>query len=233
MPTNRVTPHSATPQGSSPAGDLRDVWQTIAAPSRLNFVLALAAACLIAALAPVLVLRRSATYQSQATLLIDQPTALAAAGDGGFVEKLSRLRLKYSGIATTDAILEPAAASSGIPVGILRDSVQVITPPTTLTLVVAAKSSTREASRASATAVAKELIAFVSAEETTYNIAPANRFEFRLVNAAGQGRKIGPSPDSARSASLFGGLVGLAGAYVALQLVTARRRNGPAALGTN
>jgi hypothetical protein len=228
-----VTPLSATPQAPSSAGDLGSVWQAIATPSRLNFVLALTAACLIAALAPVLVLRRSATYQSQATLLIDQPTALATAGDGGFVEKLSRLRLKYSGIATTDVILEPAAASSGIPVGALRGSVHVLTPPTTLTLVVVASGRTPEASRVRSTAVANELIAFVTAEETTYNIAPANRFEFRLVNAAGQGTKVGPSSDSARSASLFGGLVGLAGAYVALQLVTARRRNGSAAPGTS
>lgn len=209
------------------------IWQIIGAPSRLNFVLALTAACLIAALAPVMVLRRSPTYQSQATLLIDQPTALAAAGDGGFVEKLSRLRLKYSGIATTDAILEPAAASADTSVAALRNSIQVLNPATTLTLVVVATARDGEVSRIRADAVAEGLSDFVVAEHNSYDIPPPNRFEFRLVNSASRGTRVGPSAGSARSASLFGGLVGLAGAYVVLQLATARRRrNGSAPSGT-
>lgn len=234
MPSSPVPPGPPTGAGSpATASELGSVWHIIGAPSRLNFVLAFAAACLIAALAPVVVLRQSPTYQSQATLLIDQPSALAAAGDGGFVEKLSRLRLKYSGIANTDAILKPAAASAGTSVSALRGSVQVLTPATTLTLVVVATGRDGEISRVRANAVANELIAFVVAEHDAYHIPPPNRFEFRLVNAASQGTKVGPSASSARSASLFGGLVGLAGAYVVLQLATSpRRRNGSGSFGT-
>lgn len=233
---NREEPVPVPSRMTSEGGDARELgsglgqsslWQTLAMPSRANFLVALIVASLIAALAPAVVLRRSATYESQATLLIDQPFSLATAGDGGIVEKLSRLRLKYSGLADTSALLEPAATELDTSLGALRDGSRVLTPQNTLTLVVIGSSSDADTSRLWANAVAAALIRYVVDEHDRYAVPAANRFQLSLVNEAGPGTKVSPDARSARAASLLGGLVGLLLAYVALQLFTSRGRPEP------
>ncbi len=231
MPS-RVTKEGGRDSDLSPAPGQATVWETIAVPSRANFLLALIVASLIAALAPAVVLGRSATYESQATLLIDQPLSLATAGDGGIVEKLSRLRLKYSGLADTTALLEPAATDLDTSVAALRDGSRVLTPENTLTLVVVGSGPDADTSRVRANAVAAALIGYVINEHELNAIPAVDRFELRLVNEATSGARVSPDARSARAASLLGGLLGLLIAYVALQLLTSRRRLEPGPPGT-
>ena len=149
--------------------------------------------------------------------------AIATAHDDSPILKLNVLRLKYSSLASTPAILDPAARASGLR---LSDVQKAATFPTgaALVLVVAARTGSPTLSQRVANAVADEIPLYVQHEHDEYNIPAPDRFIITVVGHAYRGRKVAPSWSKAETAAIAAGLGGLALAYVVLQLISGTRR---------
>lgn len=173
---------------------------------------------LVAAIVAVSVLRAPAEYQSQAVLVIDNPLALATAGDDGTINKLERLRSKYATLANTAAIAGPAGEQLGRPVGQVIGATDVIVTPAALSLVVIGRAGDSSGARELTEAMAAAIVEFVAQEHLDNNVPPVDRFAFRVVQPASPGFKTYPSRDRATTSALIAFAVVLGGAYVALQL---------------
>jgi hypothetical protein len=198
-------------------------WDAVLVPSVRNFLFALACGLLLAAASAGLVLGQSAQYYSQATVLIDNPLAIATAHDDAPILKLNALRLKYASLANTPAILVPAAQAAGLPVAEI-DRAATFPSGAALVLLVAAKTGSPRLSTQVAEAVANQIVLYVQHEHEQYNIPAQDRFVFTVVGHAYNGRKVSPSRSRAATTALGVGLGGLAIAYLILQLVTGPRR---------
>jgi hypothetical protein len=178
---------------------------------------------LVAAAAAVLVLAGSKTYESRAALLLDQPRAIAASQSEGYVTKLVRLRSKYASLATTDAVLEGAAASTGLRIGRLRRETFATAPDASMLLVIGGRSDAGAVAAREATAVARSLIEYVDDEQSAL---PADeRLTLRVVTPARPGGRVAPTTGRVLTVGLVGGAVAAVLTYVALALFRAVRRN--------
>lgn len=184
-----------------------------------NFTYALLAAVLAAGLSAAVTLRAPAEYRSAAVLLIDNPLALATAGDDATVNKLQQLRGKYAALANTELIAAPVADELGMSVGAVIDSTVVEPTPATLSLLVTAKGDDAARTQALAAAMSTEIGTYVQAEHETYGVAQADRFSIRVVQEASPAIQTSPSSDRALSSAAVAFLVVLAVAYLALQLL--------------
>lgn len=184
-----------------------------------NFVLALCAASLVAAVSAGLVLRGSVVYEARTVLLIDSPLSLATAGDDGTIVKLERLRSKYATLAGTEEMADPVAAKVGLRPGQVITSTDVVPPPATLTLVVVARADKRTAAVDLSTAMSEQIIDYVAAEHVANNVPPQDRFLFRSVQPARFAAKITPTVADARTSALLGFGAALAVGYLILQLL--------------
>lgn len=179
-------------------------------------------ALLLAAIGAAVVLAGTPTYQSSATLVIDQPRAIAASGDASVIDKLSRLRYKYSGLVDTERITLPVAKQTGVPVDTVAKALYAEVDPLSLLLVVGARSTDASRSRSLAAAAASEVVAYVQQEQQTASIPPNERFTFAVVIPVMKVQKISPTSARAGAVAVALGLVGLGGTLGAVEL--ARRR---------
>ncbi len=186
-----------------------------------NFVLALIAAALVASVSAAMVLREPAVYESRAVLLIDNPLALATAGDEGTILKLDRLRIKYATLAHTEVIAGPVAKALDLPLGAVLGATDVVATPASLSLVVAARSGKPTAAVALAAAMSTGIVDFVVQEHEANHVPPNDRFVFRVVQPAKFAVKTAPLPRSARSSGAIAFVAALAVAYIGLQLLRA------------
>lgn len=184
-----------------------------------NLTYALLAAVLLAGLSAAVTLRAPAEYRSAAVLLIDNPLALATAGDDATVNKLQQLRGKYATLANTELIARPVADELGIGVGEVIGATEVQPTPATLSLLVTATGPDPGRARALAAAMSEEIGAFVQAEHATYGVAEADRFSIRVVQEASPATQTSPSSDRAVSSAALAFLVVVVLAYFALQLI--------------
>lgn len=198
-------------------------WDAITVASTANLIAAVIVSVVLAAGAGVLVLRQEPVFQSQATLLIDQPSAITLQLNDGVLVKLSLLRNKYVALATSSRVLEPAAEATGIPVEELA-TVRTFAPPNSLLILPVAQGPDRRLTQTLANAMADELAKYVTREQTEAGIAPADQITLTTIQTARLGVQVRPTTSHARSVALVTGGAALLGAYVVLQLVTARRR---------
>ena len=197
--------------------------EAVLRPSLRNFLVSVLTGLILAAAGAWVVLGRPSQYYSQATLLIDNPAAIATAHDDAPIVKLNVLRLKYASLAATPAIQGPASQASGLPLADIRKSF-TFPAGAALILVVAARTGNRTLSQRVANAIADEIPLYVRQEHDQYDVPVPDRFIFTVVGRAFPGRKVAPSWSKAETAAVAAGLGGLAVAYVALQLVTGLRR---------
>jgi uncharacterized protein involved in exopolysaccharide biosynthesis len=184
-----------------------------------NLTYALVASVLVAGLSAAVTLRAPAEYRSAAVLLIDNPLALASAGDDATENKLQQLRGKYATLANTELIAGPVADKLDMSVGAVIGATEVQPTPATLSLLVTAKGDDPARTQALAAAMSEEIGAYVQAEHETYGVAPADRFSIRVVQEATPAVQTSPSSDRALSSALVAFLVVLALAYFTLQLL--------------
>lgn len=184
-----------------------------------NLTLAIGAAALFAGLAALLVLRAPEQYESSAVLVIDNPFALATAGDEGTVNKLDKLRGKYVTLARTTAIAGPVADDLGIAPGAVIESTEVFAAPSTLALVVIGRAGTEQRAIARAAAMADGIVDYVVDEHEDNSVPPAHRFTFTVAEPADSARKTSPSTDRAMEAAAIAFALSLVTAYVVLQFV--------------
>ena len=187
------TTHGPAGPGAAWARTWPARWQR---PSRLQFLIVAIAVALgvaVGAAAALGVARSQPTYQSNATLLIDEPRAIAASNDGGIVDKLGRLRAFYADVVGSDVFAAPVAAQVGLPLGVVRAALTVNVPTNSLVLVVGTRTNNPTTSRLLAQAAAEALVTYVQQEQTRNSIPDAQRVTMTVITPAGTAAQIAPT----------------------------------------
>jgi capsular polysaccharide biosynthesis protein len=200
------------------------LWDAVSLPSPRNAAISIAVAAFCAMLAGVLSLVGSPTYESRATLSIGQPKALAESSDVGVLDKLDRLRLKYAALADTLPITRPVAARTHESPDAVRDDTTVVVGAESLLMFPTAHASTRTAARESAQVLAEEIVRYADRVQQRAGVPAAEQYDFSIIEPARTAKKISPTTRTAVGAAVFSAIVAVAIAYVALQVVSARRR---------
>src|SRR4051794_22957381 len=105
-------PDSGAP--GDPAGFYRPsrTWALLSRFSLANLLIALAAACIFAGVAGVVVLKEKAEYESASVIELHQAKVFTDSGPGP-VTKLNALRSRYASLAETQAVLAPVGTTVG------------------------------------------------------------------------------------------------------------------------
>jgi capsular polysaccharide biosynthesis protein len=222
FPSESFTPD----HGGAPTPDATDgwAWEAVRHPTIRNVAIAVVAAVLVGAIAIAAVLARPASYYSQATLLIDNPTQLAASADEGTIAKFSGLRAKYAALVDTPAIAAPVAKRLNIPIDKVYDATNTFLGVQSLVLVSSATAASPRQAQRIAQAVGDELSQYVQREHVRFNVPPPQRFTITVVNDAELGEKSTPTRRQALAVGVISGGLVLVGLYVLLELVGARRQ---------
>jgi hypothetical protein len=189
-------------------------------PGPLALLLAALVAVLAAAATGLIVRGSSSTFTSTALVSIDEPRAVAAAGDGGVIDKLSRLRFKYSGLVPTDKLAAPVAGRLGVPIAQVRGRLSATVSITDLLLRLSCTEPDAPSARRCSDALAASMVAFVTHEQSSNGIPPDQRIVMAQVQAAGPAVVRGPHRSRTIGAA---GIAGALGAAVVLG-VAARPR---------
>ena len=192
-------------------------------PGGRALVTGLIVGTVLAVLAVIVVLAGPSQYVSQATLLIDQPRALAASGSEGLVVKLSRLRVKYADLASADVVIDPVSQETGIRPADIRRETGAFAPPQTLTLVVTARSGDAERARQLSQAVAERLSTFTDQEQDSLDIPADQRVTLTVIDEAGRAAKAAPTAQRALTVGLLVFVFGTLVVAVGLPLLRDRR----------
>jgi capsular polysaccharide biosynthesis protein len=200
------------------------IWDAVTTPSAVNVAISVVLAAVFAAVTAVVTLSATPTYSSSATLAIDQPGAIARSADTGVIEKLDRLRLKYSGLVGTLPIERGVAASTGISVDDLDGHLSARVGPESLLIHPTATATKPATASRLADALADEITKYAASEQVRDGIPNDQRFVFEAVEPADHATKISPTAAAATALAALGALFGLGVAYVVLQVLTANRR---------
>lgn len=188
---------------------------------RLPLLLGAVTAVLVTALALVSLQSATATYRSTAVVSLDQPLAVAASGDAGVINKLSRLRFKYVGLIGTDRVAAPVAKRLGVPVTQVRGRLVAEARLDDLLIRVSGMATEPAEARRTADAVAAELQALIAAEQKAAKIPAAGQLQVQLIQPAVGAEKVSPRRSRSLAVALAAGL--LLGALVGAGLLLARR----------
>jgi capsular polysaccharide biosynthesis protein len=201
------------------------LWDTLKTFSLRSFIFAVALGILAAAGGAAVAMKRPAVYSANAQLLINQAKLVADSKDQGPLLKLSVLRLKYAGLATTPAIAGPAADSLGLPESQVAAAVTATATPNSLLLVVTSQSSTSSDARRIANAVGQSIIKYVSDEQQGIGVAPSDQYTFALVQPAVSAAKVQPTVSRSLQAAVGLGALALVLVYVIMQLISGGLRS--------
>jgi len=157
-------------------------------------VVSLVVGLVVAYIAAAATKQGAATFQSQAVLEIDQPTAIALSQDDGVIAKLSRLRYKYAGLITTETFATPVARKLGLPIGTVLGELYPIVDPSALVMAVGARTHDRAQAQELANAGAQELVDYTNSEQGALKVPEAAKISFTIVTPAPGAIKIAPSP---------------------------------------
>ena len=163
------------------------------------------------------------SWQSTALLSIDEPKAVAAAADGGIIEKLGRLRYVYIGLVGTDRIATPVAIRLGLDVAQVRSRISATASPTDLLVRVTGTASSAPGAQQTAEQLAGALVDYAARQQKDDGVAPAQRVVFAIVEHAQAPTRIAPRRSRALVASLLAAAVVGGGV---LLLLRRRRRRG-------
>ena len=189
----------------------------------LAVVLGLIVAALLSFTGARSVLRTPTTWSSTAVMLIDDPSALATAGDDGQLQKLDSLRLKYQALVSTDLIARPVAKQLHLPVGDVLGSVTVTVPYQSLLMDVTGTWSTPGVAQRLAQTTGEEVSRFVKYEAGVYNIPKVDRYTFHVIDSATAATGNRPSHADALTLAVGLGVAGFAVTFVATQFWRNRR----------
>jgi capsular polysaccharide biosynthesis protein len=202
----------------------RSRWiDALATPSLVHLIVAAVVAIPVAGLLATAVLQQNAVYASSATLILDQPAALAASNNEGYVLKLSRLRVKYGDLAGTRVLLDPVAERLNLDVGAVRRTSRVQVPPPSLLIFSGGVSGNPARAQQVAQTMAEEMIAYAEEEQRSAGVAPEQRIVLSVVTPAPPAQKIQPEASRAVRVAAIGGMVTLVVLYVLQRLLAALR----------
>ena len=198
-------------------------WELLSQFSLVNFIAALVAAGVLAGIAGVAVLKEKPTYESGAVIELHQPKIFTDAGPGP-VTKLNALRSRYAALADTQPVLAPIGQKLGLPPGQVGRSTEIVISGPSLLMKATARTGSRDQSQKMADAMADELSAYATKEQTDDKIAPADQVQLRVVQHSLPGVKVSPESSRAFATAAIVGLVVLAVVYTILQLTVGRTR---------
>ena len=226
VPTRRSDPTSNGAHTLAPGPrvvSLQGVWERLGTPLLRSVLLALLAGLLLAGLAGAVVVTRPATYRSQATLLLDEPGAVALAPDEGVLLKLSALRAKYAALADTTPILQGAARLSDLSLATVSADSQVSYGATALTMQAQGISSDPATARLVAQSLGQALALYVASEQTGLQVPSADRLTMTVIQPAGAPVKISPTNRRVAAVTILAFIVGWILVYLVVQLEATRR----------
>lgn len=168
-------------------------WPTNPRNLAVLIAISLIAGIIVGLIAAVATKHGTKTFQSQAVLEIDQPTAVALSTDDGVIAKLSRLRYKYAGLINTETFATPVAAKLGLPTGAVLGTLYPIVDPATLIMAVGARSHDRTQAQQLANAGAQELVDYTQTEQNALKVPDTAKISFRIVTPAGQAIRTAPT----------------------------------------
>ncbi|MGH9305630.1 MAG: hypothetical protein ACRD0I_01915, partial [Acidimicrobiales bacterium] len=126
------------------------LWRTLRTDPLRALLVGVVLGVVLAFLGAIGSLGGSTTWTSKTVMLINDPFALATAGDQGQLLKLDALRIKYSGLVATNVIAQPVARELNLPTEKVLKSVTTQVPLESLLMnVVATWSNPNEARRLS------------------------------------------------------------------------------------
>lgn len=190
-------------------------------PGPLALLLATVLFVLVAGAAALAARGGATTYTSTALLSLDEPRAIAEAGDGGVLAKLSALRFKYAGLVGTDLLAGPVATALNVPIGELRGHLSAQGSPTDLLLRVSCSLPNATRATTCTNTLARSLVDYVVREQSTNGIPLAQRLVMTQVQGAVGSGSAGPH----RSRSIgIGLLAGALAAAVVLGIAARPRR---------
>lgn len=181
-------------------------------PGPLAMLLALIVAVLAAALTSLVVPTTKAGFTSTALVSLDEPKAVALARDGAILDKISKVRFKYTGLVGTDALAAPVAQRLHLNVEQVRGRLGASALPTDLLLRLSCSGKTAAEARRCANALSASMVAYLAEEQTGYAIPPELQLIAKPVQPAGPGVQPAPRKKRVLALSLFVGA--LAGALV-------------------
>lgn len=208
------------PDNPSSGASLR--WWGFGALAPLSLFIALGLVIVGGVAGFALAAAKEPTYYAYASTLLDQPLRVAESQDSGVVDKLSRLRLKYAGLARSDAVLTPAATAVGLKREDLDGKVLARVDPGSLLLVIGAVGSSEAKAVALANALAESLRAYIASEQQRAQIAKADTLSLSIVAAAHSATKALPTTRSELTSGVGTALVVFV--LVAAALDVMRRR---------
>ena len=203
---------------------VRDLWERLSLPLVRSLVVALVLGLAGAGGAVGLLSSRPATYQSQATLLLDEPVAIAASGDAGVVLKLTALRPKYAALALPAPVLRDAARRAGLPVGTVATDARVILAANSLTLQSQGVSPDPAVARNVAQSLGEALSAYVASEQLSLRVPAPERLAVNVIDPAGPAQKTSPTVRRIATEAAVTGVVVAILVYLLAQLVWTRAR---------
>jgi capsular polysaccharide biosynthesis protein len=218
-----TTPAPTGLERSSPPG-----WvQRLATPTLTAVLVAAIGGILAMALGYSYVIRKPPVYASSSVLLIDQPGVIFSAGGDTAIVKLGLLRTKYASLIKTDVVTKPVADATGITQGEVARSLVALSPPQSLLLVIGARAGRPQETQALASAAAKEISAYLKAEQDKVGLPADKEVTLTEVQPAVLGFQIEPTTSRALQDGLAAGVISLIMIYVAVQLLTARPTSRP------
>lgn len=220
-PVNR--PRLDAPPTLELPGWQRRLWAALRSAPALAIVAAALGALLSAALVGAAELRGPTTYTATATMLIDDPYALATAGDSGPLLKLDTLRVKYAGLVDTDVIAGPVATRLGLPVTAVLGSVSAQVPGESLLMPVVATWGSARRAVLLADATAAQVTAYVQQEEQAFGVPAKDRFTITDIAPAAAAVAHGPSRARALTDEVAVAIGALVAIFLAVQLLRNRR----------
>lgn len=194
------------------------VWKALTHDAGMAVLLGLLLAAVFGALGAVASLGGTTNYTSTTVMLIDDPYQLATSGDDSWFVKLDALRVKYSGLISTDAIAQPVARQLHLSLGSVLGAVSAQVPYTSLLMSVEATWSTPHEAQVLSQAVANEVTDYVRAEEVTYGVPPVDRFTLTTIDPASAAVAQGPSKTHAVTLAVGLAVLGFLLGFVATQL---------------
>jgi capsular polysaccharide biosynthesis protein len=178
---------------------------------------------LAAAGGAAMALRRTRTYASTASLLIDEPAAVAQSKSGAPLAKLLQLKTAYADLASSPPIAGQAAQELGLSEREVADAVSASAPSSSGFLVlVTANAATPDRAQQIADADARAMTAYAADELSREGIPQENRLQLSVARTAGPGVLVQPTRKVSFQAAFGYGVLGLLAALAILELVFAR-----------
>jgi capsular polysaccharide biosynthesis protein len=153
--------------------------------------------------------RANPTYSSAAAIALDQPSLLAKSASTGVIDKLAALRVVYSGLAKTDAVMQPVADELGLSRGAVAAATFTRVPPASLMFFVGAQGSNQAQTQRIAVAFVDRLQQFVVQQQVTNNIPPDLRVTATVVIAPRTSVQVSPTERKRVTIGIVAGLVAL------------------------